>query len=71
MQGVLRFWNREKGFGFAAPPNPRDRDVFIHASDVNPDDLPLQDGDVVEFEMGSGPTGRPCAKHVRVLYQEL
>lgn len=49
VRGNVRFFDEEKGFGFIAVEEGREkgRDVFVHASDVKGD--PIRDGDDVEF----------------------
>ena len=56
---IVKFFNREKNFGFITPDNG-EKDVFVHGSNVNGF---ISDGDAVEFEIGEGRKG-PEAKDV-------
>jgi len=65
MQGTVKFFNTEKGFGFIA----RDGgdDVFVHFSNIVGDGFKtLDEGQTVEFEIGEGRKG-PEAQNVRVV----
>ena len=61
--GTVKFFNAGKGFGFIKPDNG-DKDVFVHANDINGGQL--NDGDKVEFEVVSGKKG-PQASNVSVV----
>ncbi len=59
--GTLKYWKTEKAFGFIRPDDGSD-DVFVHRSGlVGFPDEPPPVGLAVEFDMGSGRDGRPCA----------
>jgi len=60
--GTVKFFNREKGFGFITRSD--DKDIFFHVSEIQGQE-PM-DGDKVEFGVGSGKKG-PCAIEVRVV----
>ena len=62
--GEVKFFNKEKGFGFIAPDDEQIEDLFFHASAVLEDDL--RDFDIVEFEISKSPKG-PCAIHIKLL----
>ena len=65
MQGTVKFFNTEKGFGFIA----RDGgdDVFVHFSNIVGEGFKtLDEGQTVEFEIGEGRKG-PEAQNVRVV----
>lgn len=56
MQGTVKFFNNEKGFGFIS----RDGgdDVFVHFSNIAGDGFKsLEEGQTVEFEVGPGRKG--------------
>lgn len=61
MQGVVKFFNRTKNFGFITPEDGS-KDVFVHGTNVEGE--LLNEGDTVTFELGEGRKG-PEAKEVR------
>lgn len=64
--GTVKFFNRDRGFGFIAPSNG-DKDVFVHSSNVvNIGSNGLDDGQQVEFEVAQGAKG-PEAQNVRAI----
>jgi uncharacterized membrane protein YsdA (DUF1294 family)/cold shock CspA family protein len=56
--GVLAEWNDERGFGFLESAGRR---TFVHISAFDPTARRPQSGDFVEYAVGAGPDGRPCA----------
>lgn len=65
-QGVVKWFNSEKGFGFIAQ-DGGGPDVFVHYSAVSGTGFRSLDvGQKVEFEVGQGQKG-PQAQDVRVL----
>ncbi len=55
-QGVVKWFNNEKGYGFVS----RDSggDVFVHQSAIQADGFrSLAEGDKIEFEVERGPKG--------------
>ncbi|MFJ1457118.1 cold-shock protein [Nocardia sp. N2S4-5] len=65
-QGVVKWFNSEKGFGFIAQDNGGP-DVFVHYSAVSGSGFrSLDEGQRVEFEIGQGQKG-PQAQDVRVI----
>ena len=64
-QGTVKWFNAEKGFGFITVTGGSD--VFVHYSNI---DMPgfrvLEEGQTVEFTLGSGQKG-PQAETVRVV----
>ncbi|MGL4497848.1 MAG: transcription antiterminator/RNA stability regulator CspE [Planktothrix sp.] len=66
MQGAVKFFNAEKGFGFIAPADGS-KDVFVHFSAIASSSFKtLEEGQRVEFEIEQGQKG-PAAANVIVL----
>jgi CspA family cold shock protein len=61
--GKVKFFDKEKGFGFIEPENEMD-DLFFHAT-ACPDGFP-HDKDRVEFKVNQGPKGL-SATHVKII----
>jgi cold shock protein len=61
MQGIVKFFNRTKNFGFITPEDGS-KDVFVHGTNVIGESI--ADGDTVTYEVGEGRKG-PEAKDVR------
>ncbi len=55
-QGVVKFFNGQKGYGFITP-NNGGKDLFVHASNVDGGSADLTEGCAVEFEVGTGRKG--------------
>ncbi len=65
MQGIVKWFNDAKGFGFITP-DDGSRDVFVHHSAIASSGFKsLKEGDRVQFEAEQGPKG-PQAKNVTV-----
>ncbi|MCX2963590.1 cold-shock protein [Gordonia sp. NPDC062954] len=66
-QGTVKWFNSEKGFGFIAPDNSTDGDVFVHYSAIQTSGFrTLDEQQRVEFEVEQGPKG-PQATSVTTL----
>lgn len=57
IKGIVKFYNDMKGFGFIKPDNG-DKDVFVHASQLDGVGGTLQDGQAVMFESVQGRKGQ-------------
>ena len=65
MQGTVKFFNSEKGFGFIS--REGGEDVFVHHTNIAGEGYKsLIDGQKVEFEVGPGRKGEE-ARNVKVL----
>ena len=67
LQGTIRFFRPDRGFGFVAPDNGG-ADVFLHVSGFAEKTGVDPEGARVEFEMGTNRrSGKPCAVNVRLV----
>jgi cold shock protein len=65
VEGTVKWFNSEKGYGFIAVDGGED--VFVHFSAISMDGYKtLSDGQRVEFEIATGQKG-PQAEGVRVV----
>jgi cold shock protein len=63
-QGIVKWFNADKGYGFIAPDDGTP-DVFVHFSAIEADGYrSLQETQRVEYDVTRGPKG-PQAEHVR------
>lgn len=63
-QGVVKWFNDQKGYGFISP-DDGGKDLFVHHSSINMDGFrTLVEGDKVEYEVQQGQKG-PSAANVR------
>ena len=64
-QGVVKWFNDTKGFGFIR--DEEGKDIFVHHSEIKADGFrSLKEGERVEFELNQGPKG-PKATNVRIV----
>jgi CspA family cold shock protein len=65
-QGIVKWFNADKGYGFIAPDDGT-ADVFVHHSAIQTDGFrSLAENQRVEFTAGAGPKG-PQAEQVHPL----
>jgi len=63
--GVVKWFNAEKGFGFISVEG--EDDVFVHFSAINSDGYKtLEEGQAVEFEVVNGTKGPQAANVSRI-----
>lgn len=65
INGTVKWFNSEKGYGFISPENGGN-DVFVHFRQINKNGAhraDLQEGEKVTFEIGQGQKG-PQAENV-------
>ena len=60
--GTVKWFHPNRGYGFIVQDDGSD-DLFVHHSDIKAegDGASLEEGQKVEYEIGQGPKGRPCA----------
>ena len=64
-QGVVKWFNNQKGFGFISPVNGGN-DVFVHVSAIERSGLKsLKDGDKVQYELATE-RGKVAATNISV-----
>jgi CspA family cold shock protein len=65
LQGKVKWFNQEKGYGFIEIEG--DKDVFVHYSAIQQEGFKtLKEGDTVEFEVVEGQKG-PQAANVTIV----
>ena len=64
MESRVKWFNNEKGYGFIE--YKENEDIFVHYSAIQMDGFKtIIEGDVVEYEIGEGTTGREQAVNVK------
>lgn len=67
MQGKVKWFNAEKGYGFIERDDGPD--VFVHYTAIQSDGFrTLNQGDYVEFDIVDGPKGLQAANVVKASY---
>ncbi len=65
MQGKVKWFNPEKGYGFIEVEG--DKDVFVHYSEIQEEGFKtLEEGQAVEFEVVEGNRGPQAANVVKI-----
>ena len=66
MQGKVKWFNKEKGYGFIEREDGSD--VFVHFSAIQQDGFKtLQEGETVDFDIVEGPKGLQASNVSRAL----
>jgi CspA family cold shock protein len=65
MLGVVSFYNRKRGWGFAIP-DDNSSDLFLHASNLPENHRYLTEGDRISFQVGER-NGRPLAVNIQII----
>lgn len=64
MQGTVKWFNAQRGYGFIT--NSSGKDVFVHQTNIVMDKFRyLEEGDIVNFELGTSKNGREQAINVK------
>ncbi len=62
--GIVKWFSGKKGYGFITP-DEGGEDLFVHHSEIKTEGYAtLREGQKVEYEIGEGKEGRPCATNV-------
>ncbi len=64
MTGIVKWFSKDKGYGFICQDDGGD--IFVHISDIQEEPKILLDGQAVEFELEKGARGLK-AKDVKVV----
>ena len=63
MQGIVKFFNEAKGFGFITPSNSK-TDIFVHTSGLIDE---IRENDEVTYEEERGKKGMNAVKVTRIM----
>lgn len=59
--GTVKWFNKEKGFGFIAPDNGG-RDIYVQMANIDTPEHSIEDGQRVEYELVLGRKGPEATK---------
>jgi len=62
-KGTVKWFNKDKGFGFIAP-DSGGRDLYVQTANINTPSQTLDDGQRVEYEMTLGRKGPEATRVV-------
>ena len=66
MVGTVKWFNSQRGYGFIK--DSEGKCIFVHYSEIQMGGFKtLKEGDIVEYEIGEGSTGRNQAVNVTVV----
>jgi len=64
-QGIVKWFNNQKGYGFITP--EEGNDIFVHHSEIQGDGYKsLEENQKVEFEITNGPKGEQATNVVKL-----
>jgi len=64
-QGTVKWFSNQKGFGFITPEGGSGNDVFVHHSAIQGEGYKtLKEGDIVTYDVTTGPKGDQAANVV-------
>ena len=67
MQGTVKWFNGEKGYGFITPDRDGAKDVFVHYSGIAGSGYrTLEEGQAVEFDIVEGPKGPQAGNVIKL-----
>jgi len=65
-KGILEDWNDARGFGFIRRPTGADK-LYVHIKSIGKSIERPKAGDILSYEVGQAPNGRPAAFSVRII----
>ena len=65
-KGILEDWNDARGFGFIRRPTGADK-LYVHIKSIGKSIERPKAGDILSYEVGQAPNGRPAALSVQII----
>jgi uncharacterized membrane protein YsdA (DUF1294 family)/cold shock CspA family protein len=65
-KGILEDWNDARGFGFIRRPTGADK-LYVHIKSIGKSVERPKAGDILSYEVGQAPNGRPAALSVQII----